>query len=90
MVILLSAFAAVAEVAAKAVLLLGAEAGGRAVLQTPALVWPAALAGSMGLFHLTGHGAVGSALAAILGGRLPWYVSRAAAITAYLLLSGTR
>ena len=28
-------------------------------------------------------------LAAALGGRLPWYTTRAAAVTAYLLLSGT-
>ncbi len=37
------------------------------------------------LLHITGPGA----LLAITGSRLPWYVARAAAITAYVLLTGS-
>lgn len=48
----------------------------------------AAVAGA-GALSLLGRVASGLDVAAVLGGRLPWYTTRAAAVTAYLLLSAT-
>ncbi|HLZ68869.1 MAG TPA: ferric reductase-like transmembrane domain-containing protein [Dehalococcoidia bacterium] len=51
-----------------------------------------ALAGALigaGALILAGRLASSIDLAGVLGSRLPWYTTRAAAITAYLLLSGT-
>ena len=52
--------------------------------------WVALLLGGLtgaAVCALLAHAGIVSALAAAMGGRLPWYATRAAAISAYLLLS---
>lgn len=63
-----------------------AKIGGAAALPV-ALALGAALGG--GVILLLAHLASTVQFSAALGGKLPWYTTRAAAITAYLLLSAT-